>query len=85
MMHQNPETTLDVRVRVARPGDLGAPPQLAGPGLDVREAEARLVTDARATGQLVAQPGVIGPQASVAPRVLASSDWNDLTRAFLHA
>jgi hypothetical protein len=56
----------------------GVPPMAATPPLDrrfdvaLREAEARLVTDARATGQLVAQPGVIGPQASVAAPALGS-------------
>ena len=40
--------------------------------LALREAEARLVTDARASGQLVAQPALVGAQASVAPPALGS-------------
>ena len=38
----------------------------------LRESEARLVDDARASGALVAQPGLIGAQLSVAPPALGS-------------
>ena len=38
----------------------------------LRESEARLVNDARASGALVAQPGLIGAQLAVAPPALGS-------------